>query len=60
MQAGNSGGPVVNSRGEVIATIGGSIVDEETGDTTGWEYATPVAVLRERLFECSSMGIDAQ
>ena len=59
VQAGNSGGPVVNSRGEVIATIGGSIVDEETGDTTGWGYATPVAVLCERLFECSSMGIDA-
>ena len=56
---GNSGGPVFNSRGEAIGTIGGTILDEKTGSVTGWSYAAPVEALCEGLFECSSMGIDA-
>jgi len=57
---GNSGGPVVNPRGEVIGTIGGTILDEETDAPIGWSYAAPVEALCEKLFTCSSMGIDAR
>lgn len=56
---GNSGGPVVNARGDVIGTIGGTILDEETDAPVGWSYAAPVEALCEKLFTCSSMGIDA-
>lgn len=55
---GNSGGPVINSRGEVIGTIGGTILDEEDGVPTGWSYAAPVEALCERLFACPSSGLD--
>jgi hypothetical protein len=60
VRPGNSGGPVINSRGEVIGTIGGTILDEEDGVPTGWSYAAPVEALCERVFECPSLGIDAQ
>ena len=56
---GNSGGPVVNSRGEVIGILGGTILDDEDGTPVGWSYAAPVEILCEKTFECSSMGIDA-
>lgn len=60
VRPGNSGGPVINSRGEVVGTIGGTILDEENGVPTGWSYAAPVEALCERLFACSSLGIDAR
>ncbi len=59
VRPGNSGGPVVNTRGEVVGTLGGTVLDEETKGVTGWSYAAPVEALCERLFECSAMGIDA-
>lgn len=59
VRPGNSGGPVVNSRGEVVGTIGGTVLDEETRGVTGWSYAAPVEALCEKLFECSLEGIDA-
>lgn len=59
VRPGNSGGPVINSRGEVMGTIGGTILDEEDGVPTGWSYAAPVEALCERVFECPSTGIDA-
>ena len=59
VRPGNSGGPVINSRGEVVGTIGGTILDEEDGVPTGWSYAAPVEALCERVFECSALGIDA-
>ena len=59
VRPGNSGGPVINSRGEVVGTIGGTILDEEDGVPTGWSYAAPVEALCERLFECPALGIDA-
>ena len=59
VRPGNSGGPVVNSRGEVVGTIGGTILDEEDGVPTGWSYAAPVEALCERVFECPALGIDA-
>lgn len=58
VRPGNSGGPVINSRGEVIGTIGGTILDEEDGAPTGWSYAAPVEALCERVFTCPSAGID--
>ncbi len=60
VRPGNSGGPVINSRGEVVGTIGGTILDEEDGAPTGWSYAAPVEALCERVFACSSLGIDAR
>ena len=60
VRPGNSGGPVINSRGEVVGTIGGTILDEEDGVPTGWSYAAPVEALCERLFECPPLGIDAR
>lgn len=59
VRPGNSGGPVINSRGEVIGTIGGTILDEEDGAPTGWSYAAPVEALCERVFTCPSAGIDS-
>ncbi len=58
VRPGNSGGPVINSRGEVIGTIGGTILDEEDGAPTGWSYAAPVEALCERVFACPNTGID--
>ena len=59
VRPGNSGGPVINSRGEVIGTIGGTILDEEDGAPTGWSYAAPVEVLCEKVFSCPPLGIDS-
>jgi S1-C subfamily serine protease len=58
VRPGNSGGPVVNARGEVVGTLGGTLLDDETESAIGWSYAAPVEALCERLFECSVMGID--
>ena len=35
-------------------------IDEETRAPTGWGYAAPVEALCEKLFTCSSLGIDAR
>lgn len=59
IRPGNSGGPVINSRGEVIATIGGTILDDDDGTPVGWSYATPVEALCEKVFSCAPLGIDA-
>jgi len=55
---GNSGGPLFNSRGEVIGTIGGTLLDVENGTPVGWAYAAPVDALCDRMFNCPSTGID--
>lgn len=57
---GNSGGPVVNSRGELVGIVGGTIMDGETESPVGWSYAAPIEVLCEKTFTCTSMGIDAR
>jgi len=56
---GNSGGPLFNSRGEVIGTIGGTLLDVENGTPVGWAYATLVDALCDKMFDCPSTGIDA-
>ena len=56
---GNSGGPLMNSRGEVIGTIGGTLLDRDNGTPIGWAYAAHVNMLCDKLFDCPSTGIDA-
>ena len=59
IRPGNSGGPVVNSRGELVGIMTATLLDEESEAPVGWSYAAPIEILCEKVFECSSMGIDS-
>ncbi|HEY5316751.1 MAG TPA: trypsin-like peptidase domain-containing protein, partial [Solirubrobacteraceae bacterium] len=53
VRPGNSGGPLVDSRGEVVAMVFAQITNPERGTGPGG-FAVPVAVIRSELAKASS------
>jgi hypothetical protein len=54
IQPGSSGSPLLNSRGEVVATMKEMLLDSEGDEATGWSVANPTGVLCNRLFDCTT------
>jgi S1-C subfamily serine protease len=54
IQPGSSGSPLLNSRGEVVATMKEMLLDSQGDEATGWSVANPTGVLCNRLFDCTT------
>jgi S1-C subfamily serine protease len=57
IQPGNSGSPIVNAKGQVIATAVASLEDPQSELSVGWTVAVTTDALCLRLFDCSSRSI---
>jgi len=59
IQPGNSGSPIVNSKGAVIGTAVASLEDPSSELSVGWTVSVTTETLCQRLFDCDADSITA-
>lgn len=57
VQPGNSGSPVVNSKGEAMGTVVASLGDEGEDYSLGWTSAVPIEAMCEAMFLCDEVSV---
>jgi S1-C subfamily serine protease len=57
VQPGNSGSPVVNSKGEAMGTVVASLGDEGEDYSLGWTSAVPIEAMCEAMFLCDEASV---
>lgn len=57
IQPGNSGSPLINSQGEVVATLKEAFKDPDKEAPAGWSLGNSTQVLCQYLFKCAEVPI---
>lgn len=59
IQPGNSGSPIVNSKGAVVGTAVASLEDPDSELSIGWTVSVTTETLCQKLFDCDANSITA-
>lgn len=57
IQPGNSGSPLINAQGEVVATLKEAFRDPDENAPVGWSLGNSTQVLCQHLFKCAEVPI---